>query len=53
MVQIVRDEEPVGLGLLSLAGVVIERFNADYFAANQTSTLGSADLLVPDLAMAE
>lgn len=50
---IVRDKEPQGLIYCHSLASLNERLTADHFASNQTSTGGSADLLVPDLAMAE
>jgi len=53
VVVIVRDREPLGLVYCHLLASLNERLNADYFAAHQTSSFGSADLLVPDTAVAE
>jgi two-component system cell cycle response regulator len=50
---IVADKEPKGIVYCHSLASLNERLTADHFAATQTSTGTSADLLVPDLVAAE
>jgi hypothetical protein len=50
---IVRDKKPRGLVHCHALAALNERLTADHFASTKPRTGTSADLLVPDLAMAE